>query len=80
MALRVGCVVGQRAQREGVFVDVLRAAHQVHHEVAAADVVHQIAEKTAAERIIADVLKDAAGVSIGVCVDHIGGGGLRESA
>ena len=42
-------VVRQSAQGEGVLVNILTLAQQLEHEVAAADVVHQIAELRAAE-------------------------------
>ena len=58
----VGGVVRERAERERILVDVLRVAEEHFHEVAAADVVQQVAEQTAAERIVADVLNHRATV------------------
>ena len=66
VAIVVGREVRQRAQRERILVEILRLANQVDDEVAAADVMRQIAIKLAAERIISQVLDDAAAVSVGV--------------
>ena len=79
VALGVGGVVGQSAQREGILVEVLRFANHVEHKIAAAHIVHQIAEEFAAERIIPHVLDDAAGVGVGVGLNQIFGGGLRPT-
>ena len=64
--LGIGGIVFQRAQSERIFVEVLRFADQRRDEIAAADVMREIAEKAAAERIISHVLNDAASVSVGV--------------
>ena len=66
VSLGVGGVVFQGAQRERVFVEVLRFAQQLRDEIAAANVVREIAEKVAAQRIISHVLDDAAAVGVGV--------------
>ena len=77
MAIIVSRVMRQRAQRECIFVEVLRISNQVQNEVAAPDVVRQIAVKLAAERIIAQILNDASAVGISVGLDQLirGGGG-----
>ena len=49
---RIGGIVLQRAEHKRVFVEILRVADQLHDEVAAADVMREITEKVAAERII----------------------------
>ena len=64
--LGIGGIVLQRAERERIFVQVLRFADQRRDEIATADVMREIAEKAAAERIISHVLNDAASVSVGV--------------
>ncbi len=79
MALVIGGVMGQRAQREGIFVEILRLAHQVHDEIAAADIVHQVAEESAAERVVAHVLQNAAAIGVGVGLQQIVRGGVGES-
>ena len=58
----------KRAQGESILVEVLRVVDQRLNEVAGADIVSQIAEDLIAERIVTDVLNDAAavGVSVGV--------------
>ena len=66
MAVIVARVVRQRSQRKCILVDVLRLSNQVQNEVAAADVMRQIAVELAAERIIAQILNDAS--AVGVCV------------
>src|SRR5580704_17620685 len=67
MAINVGGVVCQRAQRKRVVVDVVGIAEHRHHKVTAAYVMRQIAEQRAAVRIIAQVLNDgpAIGISLG---------------
>ena len=64
--LGIGGIVLQRAESERVFVEVLRLADQRRDEVPTADVMREIAEKAAAERIISQVLNDAATVGVGV--------------
>ena len=71
MAVVVGREVRQRAQRERILVEILRLANHVDDEVAAADVMRQIAVELAAERIVAQVLNDAAAVGVGVRLRQI---------
>src|SRR5580658_4922519 len=59
-------IVGQRAQRKGIFVYILTLEQQFANEVSAANVMHQIAEFLAAEWIVTQVLNDSASVSVGV--------------
>ena len=66
MAVVVGGIMSQRADGEGVFVEVLRIMQQGLHEVSAPHVVGQIAEKMAAVRVIAHVLNDRATVGVGL--------------
>jgi hypothetical protein len=58
--------VRQRAQREGVLVDILAFEQQLANKISAANVVHQVAEFFTAERVVAKILDDRAPVSIGV--------------
>ena len=76
VALRIGGVVGQRAQREGEFVQRMRFADQVQDKISGAHVMHQVAEELAAERVVAHVLDDAARVGVGVRLQQIFGSGL----
>ena len=62
----VGRIVRQGAQREGVLVGILALAQQFTNKVAAADVVHQVAEFPAAERVVAEVLDDGAAIGVGM--------------
>ena len=72
--------MGQRAQGEGVLVKIARLPHQRHHEIAAADVVHQVAEQPAPERVVAHVLHDAAAVGVSVGFGQLvrSGGGIER--
>src|ERR1700731_191871 len=62
-------IVRKRPQGEGVLVRILALQYQLANEVAAANVVHQIAEFHAAKGVVAEVLDD--GASIGVAVRHL---------
>ena len=79
MAIVVGREMRQCAQREGVLVEILRLTKQTGDEVAGVDVVSQIAEERAAERIITLVLDDAPPVSVGVCLYQLIAGGSGKS-
>jgi len=59
-------IVRQGSQSEGILVDVLAFEQQFANKVSAADVMHQIAEFTAAERIVAKILDDGASVGVGM--------------
>ena len=76
----VGRVVTERAEREGVLVDVLRIAYQRFDEIAGADVVQQVAEEMAAERVVAKVLDDAAAVRVGARFEQLAQAWRLESA
>src|SRR5208283_3135493 len=62
----VGNIVRKRAQGESVFVGILTLQEHLSDEIAAANVVQQVAEFHAAERIVAEVLDDGAAVGIRV--------------
>ena len=65
MAGVVGGVVRERAERERVLVDVARLADHRLDEVAGADVVQQVAEEMAAERVVAEILNHRSAVGVG---------------
>ena len=54
----------QSAQGERVFIDILAFEQQLANEVAAANVVHEVAEFPITERVVTEILND--GASIGV--------------
>src|SRR4029079_18041330 len=64
---------------EGVFVQILSFGEQGEDEVAAAYIMHQVAEKLAAERVIPHVLQDAPGVGVGMRLYQIFGSGCGEA-
>src|SRR5271157_1274924 len=66
MADIVSRVVRQRAQGEGVLVEILSLPDHRFDEVGATNIVEKVAEEGAAERVIAHVLDDATSVSVGV--------------
>jgi len=66
VTFRIGGVVFQRSQCERIFVQVLGLTDELRNEIATPDIMREVAEKAAAERIISQVLNDAASVSIGV--------------
>ncbi len=67
----VRCVVRQCAQRKGVLVGILTLFDEFEHEVAAAHIVHQVAELLIAEGIVAHVLDDCSAIRIGVRLPHL---------
>ena len=66
MTADVGSVVRERAQRERILIQVRGVLKQGLDKVAAAHVVHQIAEKLAAERVVAHVLHNTSAVGVGM--------------
>src|SRR5580700_11384842 len=79
MAVIVGGVVGQRADRECEFVQVLCIAKQSLHKISASHVVRQVAEKMAAVWVIAHVLDDRAAVGIGLRLTQLLFSGSRKT-
>ena len=75
----IGGIVLQCAQSERVFVEVLRFANQSLNEITTANVMREIAEKAAAERIISHVLNDAAPIRVGVRLLQLFRGRVGES-
>ena len=61
----VADVVGERPDGKGKLVGVLGVAKKVNDEVAGADVMGQVGEEGVAERIVADILNDAARIGVG---------------
>src|SRR4029077_3766632 len=59
-------IVCQRAQSEGIFVDISALQQQLVNEVSATNVVHQVAELLVTERVITQVLDDGASVGVGM--------------
>ena len=60
MSADIRHIVRQCAQGEGEFVDVSRLADEIRDKIPAAHVMGQIAEKLAPERVVSDVLNEAA--------------------
>src|SRR5713226_3040218 len=79
MAVAIRGVVRQSAERECVFIQVLRIADQRLDEVAAANVVHQIAEEMTAVRIIAQVLNDRAAKGEAMSLAQFVGSGVWKA-
>ncbi len=61
----------QRAQREGIFVQVLGFAQEILNEVSAANVMGQIAEERVPKRIVTHVLNDGAAIGIRVRLPEV---------
>ena len=79
VAIIIGGIVRQRSQSESVLIEVLGFADQVEDKIAAPDVMRQIAEELAAERIIPQILNDAPSVGESVRFGQLVRGGRRES-
>ena len=79
MPVDIGRVVRQGAVGESMVVQLFRLFEKRRHEVSAAHVMNEIAEKLAAKRIIPHVLNNAAAVSVGVGLEQIVIGGLGEA-
>src|SRR5262249_23682375 len=66
MAVRIGYIMRQSAQRKGIFVQTRGIAQHCRNKIAAAHVVSEIRKKFRTERVIAHVLNNAAAVCVGV--------------
>src|SRR5688572_22140172 len=64
MADRVAGVVRDRAERERILVDIRGLAEEGANEVAGTDVVNQVGEEAAAERVITEVLDQRSPVGV----------------
>jgi len=62
--------MAERADAEGKFVEVVDSLIRFGGEVAAADVVGEVAEEFVAERVVAEILDEAAAVGVGVGFDE----------
>src|SRR5258706_16337559 len=67
MPRHVGTVMGDRAEGKRIFIQVPRFEEQCRQEIRAANIMEQITEKSAAERIISEILNDASAVCVAVC-------------
>src|ERR1700716_3224555 len=72
-------IVTESAQRKRVLLEVARIADQRVDEIAGANVVQKIAEETAAERIVTEVLNDAPTVDVGTRFQQLLGRRLRKA-
>src|SRR5579864_5811229 len=79
MAVAICGVVRQSAERECVFIEVLGIADQRLDEVAAANVVHQIAEEMTAVGIIAQILNDRSAKGKAMSVAQFVGSGVWKA-
>ena len=66
MAVNVGDIVRERAQRKGIFIGILAFSQQLQDKVPGADVMGQVAEILVAERVVAQILNDRATIGIGM--------------
>src|ERR1700693_4433192 len=78
MALVVRCIVCQCTQRKSVFIQVSRIAKQGLNEIAGPDVVDQVAEQMAAERVVAQILNHRTTVRVGMRFLQLFRRGIRE--
>ena len=79
MSVDVGYVMRQRAEGEGVLVEVLRVVNHRLHEGAGADIMSEIAEDLVAERVVPDILNDATAVSVRVGLQQVLRRGVGET-
>src|SRR5258708_40195388 len=68
IALAVGSVVSESAERKGIPIQVRGIFQQGDYKIAASYIVAQIAEEKTAMRVIAHVQNNAAAVGIGMCL------------
>ena len=64
MAVIVGGVVSEGAESESIFIEGGGIAEKRFDKIAGAHVVDEIAEKMAAERIVAEILNDRAAIGV----------------
>jgi len=57
-------VMSERAKRERVFINRMRRSDQRRDEIARADVMHQVREKTAPEWVVPEVLDQRAAIGV----------------
>jgi hypothetical protein len=68
MARDVRGIMRERAQGKGILVGFLALLQQLSYEIAAANVVHQIAEFHTAKWIVAEVLDYRSAIRVAVCL------------
>src|SRR5260370_30135915 len=71
-------VMGERADSESVRIEIFRLAQQSLDEIAATDIMREVAEKGAAIRVITHILNNGAAVSVALRPAQIFFGCLRE--
>ena len=64
VAIRIGSIMRESTQCEGVFIEISGVAQQRCDEIAAADVVRQIREEVRAKRVVTHVLDNAPAVGV----------------
>src|ERR1041384_2587672 len=79
MSLVVCGVMRKRSERECIFVDVLRLGEKRLNEVSASDIVNQVGEELAAERVVTNVLNNRSAISVSVRLAQLRGCGVRKS-
>ena len=78
MTVVVRGVMRERTEGESVLVGIFGVSQQRLDEIAAADVMREVAEKGAAVRVVAQILNNGAAVGVGLCPAQILLGCLRE--
>ena len=79
MSAVVSGIVRQCSQGKGILVEIGRFLHERHDKIAAAHVMHQVAEIFFTKRVVAHVLDHAAAVRIGMSLAQIVFGRTRET-
>src|SRR5258708_5981397 len=64
MSLDIRAVMRNGAEGERIFVQIARFLEQRRKKIRASDIMHQVAEEAAPERIVSEVLNDAATVGV----------------
>src|SRR2546428_9458830 len=67
MSLNIGTVMRDRAESKRIFVQVFRFVEQRRQKIRAANIMEQVTEESAAERVISEILNDASAVRVAVC-------------
>src|SRR5271154_3833159 len=79
VALHIGAIVRYRAHGEGELVKIGRLIQQNLQKIRAPDIMHQIAEITAAKWIVTKVLDDRAPIGVGVGFVYLLLCGIRKT-
>src|SRR6266576_6911927 len=75
----VGCVMRQRAERERILVQIGGLGQKIQYQIAAANVVRQVADEPMAERVIAHILDDCAAIGVSMRLSKIVRARIRKS-